>query len=352
MVKHRTRGGHARRHGLFASALLLGLGCGGGKGATADAGTGGAPVGGSGAGQDSGGDSGAGGTGGATVLALGEAEPSTIVVDDTYVYWTTTTAVRRMPKEGGAVTTLFSSLDSPDELKADDTSLYWTSIHANQGVMSGAKTGGTITTVAPGTARGLTIDADFAYWIQDGPSDEVMVRLAKMGGGTPATIASQTSFGRAAADDQFLYWAEGHMGRIQRVAKAGGTIVDLRAKDPDTTILATLDAIDIYFVTYGPVAQSSTLQRIAKTGGATTMLASGLDQPSDLAVTADAVYWLAQGDSGPTGALIKLSKTNGSQLSKVASQAPYRLALDAQYVYWTELGDHGFKNGRIVRIAR
>jgi hypothetical protein len=359
MSEHRAhRERSLSRRLLPAAALILGLGCGGGKGSPANAGAGGAGAEGgksaTGAGGSAvgGGAAGSGGGSAATVLAQGEAEPGSIVVDDSYLYWVTTTAVRRMPKTGGTASALFTALDSPDELKADDTALYWLNKPSNKDVMTGAKSGGQITTLSGGAGGGLVVDTDSAYWVQAAASGQEIVRVPKTSGGTPAMVASQNSFGRAVADDQFLYWAEGYKGRIQRVAKTGGTIMDLRPADPDTVILAALDTTDVYFLSYGATAQSSTLFRIGKTGGTTTTLTSGLDQASDLAVTTDAVYWLAPGDVGLDGALIKLSKTDGARVYTVPSNGPYRMAIDAQYVYWTEPGDHGSHNGRILRTAR
>jgi hypothetical protein len=296
---------------------------------------------------------GAGGANAATVLASGENAPGTIAVDDTTVYWTTQTAVRRVAKNGGTATALFSGQDHPDWLNADATSLYWTTKTANKDLLSGAKAGGQTTTVASGLGGSLLIDGDFAYWIQAGTSSgNVIVRQPKAGGGTLETIASQNNLGQIVADDSFLYWAEGYMGRIQRVAKTGGSIMDIRPKDPQTTIVARLDATDVYFATFGTTAQSSAVLHLPKGGGTTSTLAMGLDLPSDMAVTDDAVYVVALGDVSTSGALVKLSKADGSTVFKIPSHHAYALALDAQYVYWTEVGDTGSNNGRVLRTAR
>jgi hypothetical protein len=265
-----------------------------------------------------------------TVLANGENAPGTIAVDDTTVYWATQTAIRQVAKGGGAATALFAAQDHPDWLNGDAATLYWTAKTANKDLLSGAKTGGQTTTVASGLGGGLLIDGTFAYWIQAGTtSGNVIVRQPKAGGGTLETIASQSNFGEIVADDQYLYWAEGYMGRIQWAVKSGGSIMDIRPSDPQTTIVARLDATDVYFATFGATAQSSTVLHLPKGGGTTSTLATGLDQPSDMAITDDAVYVVSLGDVSTSGALVKLSKTDGSTVFKIPSHHAYALALDA-----------------------
>ncbi len=362
MLAHLPRAARSPSRWLLVPlALLVGVGCSSSAGSSPDAsGMGGSGGGGSGgagaagaAGAATGGAGGGGGTNSVTVLAAGENAPGTIVVDDTAVYWTTQTAVRQVAKAGGTATALFTAQDHPDWLNGDDTTLYWTAKTANKDLLSGAKTGGQTTTVASGLGGGLLIDGTFAYWIQAGASSgNVIVREPKAGGGTLETIASQSNFGEIVADDQYLYWAEGYMGRIQRVVKSGGSIMDIRPADPQTTIVARLDATDVYFATFGTTAQSSAVLHLPKGGGATSTLATGLDQPSDMAVTDDAVYVVALGDVSTSGALVKLSKADGSTVFKISSRHAYALALDAQYVYWTEVGDTGSNNGRVLRTAR
>jgi hypothetical protein len=362
MAEHRVRGASRGRSLLWVALCLLpGLGCGGGSGSPSDAGAAGAagsPAGGSGGGPGTGGGvaggaGGAGGAGLATTVAMGEDAPTTIVVDDNNLYWTTRSAVRRMSKGGGAATALYTALVSPDALAADASSLYWTSTLSDQGIMSGPKTGGQTITVLTGTLGNLAVDGDAVYAVNSQVSPSLLLRAPKTAGATSTTVTMQSAFGELVGDDQFLYWAEGYKGRIQRVAKTGGTIMEVRPADPDTTLLARLDGSDVYFASVGDVAQSGMLKRIAKSGGATATLATGLDTPTDIAVTADAVYWLERNDTDPSnGMLLVLSKTDGSVTKMVPTRQPYRLAVDAQSVYWTEVGDTGSKNGRVLRIPR
>jgi hypothetical protein len=71
-----------------------------------------------------------------------------------------------------------------------------------------------------------------------------------------------------------------------------------------------------------------------------------------MSITDDAVYVVSLGDVSTSGALVKLSKTDGSTVFKIPSHHAYALALDAQYIYWSEVGDTGSNNGRVLRTAR
>src|SRR4051812_48390043 len=68
----------------------------------------------------------------ATPIAIGQDQPGSMVVDDSYVYFTVYGdavghgSVRRVPKRGGAVTILADGESGPGFLTADATRLYWT----------------------------------------------------------------------------------------------------------------------------------------------------------------------------------------------------------------------------------
>lgn len=71
---------------------------------------------------------GAVGDAGAGVLATGEATPSSVALDATYVYFTNNMggAVRRVPKAGGPVTDFLTGLGRPLGLAVDASRLYYT----------------------------------------------------------------------------------------------------------------------------------------------------------------------------------------------------------------------------------
>jgi hypothetical protein len=301
---------------------------------------------------------GAGGAAGAaqgTPLAQGEDAPREIVVDDGNIYWATTHAVRSLPKAGGTPTTLFtSSQNTPTTLTADATNLYFGYVMSPTAVLTVPKAGGqAVMLVATGQPSGFVIDADFVYWFDS--SDNMVRRTAKAGGGTPEVLAAQPPLNLAAIDDQSLYgFTTQAEPRIGRIAKADGTTTILRPSDPATIFIRQL-AIDpsyVYFTTFMITAQSSVLNRMTKTGGDMTELASGLDQAAALAVTSDAIYWITAGDSGPPGYLARIPIAGGAAVNVATASHPVGLAVDAQYAYWTEFGTLGSRDGRVMRVAR
>ena len=73
-----------------------------------------------------------------------------MAVDDGFVDWTTTTAVRRIGKTGGTAMTLFSSQGSGDTLMVQEGRLYWRNSITPNGVFWGPISGGQATMLVGG----------------------------------------------------------------------------------------------------------------------------------------------------------------------------------------------------------
>jgi hypothetical protein len=332
--------------GTVALSLYL-AGCSSGSASPDASGSAGA-----GGGGGVGGGGGSAGAAAAVTVASGEDLPGAVAVDDSFVYWTTTTAVRRSAKSGGSAMTLFSSQGSGDNLIIDGTNLYWRNATTPNGVFSGPTTGGQATMVVGGLPSNFALDADSIYWIDAG--DLMLRRASKANGGTAQVLAGPGTFGTLVIDDQFLYWVEG-AGRVRRIAKTGGSITDLRPADSTPGLRASWTAADdtnVYFGADTTTAQTGVLIRVEKTGGAGEMLAGDLDSADAIAVGGDAVYWLTRGDSG-SGYLARIPRTGGAPTILASGLGlTIGIALDAEYAYWTEGGDPGARNGLIRRVPR
>jgi hypothetical protein len=348
------------RHGWAGRVALLAV-----VAATACGGGGGAPTGGGGSGGSAGGNSGAGGStgtggggGGATAgmtLAEGEDGPSSIALDGTNVYWTTRSAVRRMPKAGGTPTSLFSAQELPSDMIADDQNLYWANRTARR-IMRGAKTGGQGTPIGDGFG-GLGQDAEFVYWLVDSTTTTpiTVMRARKDGSGTPELLGSAPSLEPLAVDGQFIYWPEANMGRrVQRMPKAGGAATDIYTASADRSVaVVRLDETSVYFATRQLEAKTSTLEKLPKAGGAAVTLAGSLDAANAIAIAAGSVYWIARDDAGlGPGYLARIPASGGTPITIASDvQSPIALAVDAEHAYWAEFGQ-GVGTGRIRRVAR
>jgi hypothetical protein len=91
-----------------------------------------------------------------------------IALDTTWVYFADE-GLRRVPRTGGAVETLFPAASESLRMAVDDLSLYWTEEYATAGpywVKKVPKGGGNSTLVATSKelAYSLALDADCVYW--------------------------------------------------------------------------------------------------------------------------------------------------------------------------------------------
>jgi hypothetical protein len=115
--------------------------------------------------------------------------PNYLAVDATNLYWTSFSivggmaqdhqgTVLKMPKAGGAVTTLASGLGGPQRIVIDATTVYWTDDVDNT-IMKVPIAGGAPTIVASGQMgiNGIAVDATSVYWASS--TDETVMKVAK-----------------------------------------------------------------------------------------------------------------------------------------------------------------------------
>lgn len=152
------------------------------------------------------------------VLADKQDMPAAIAVDATHVYWANAgkAAVRRVPKAGGAVETLWERADTGAYALALDAT------HAYFGTLGGIgrvpKAGGAAETIESGDwPKRIAVDADAVYFA----SDTRVGRVPKAGdAGAAVGLGGGGEVGDAAIDDAFLYWVQ--QDGVRRVPKNGG----------------------------------------------------------------------------------------------------------------------------------
>ena len=105
--------------------------------------------------------------GGASSTVVTDLEgPWEVAVDASRVYWATSNTIKSAPLDGGTVSTLAAGY-GPTRIAVDSTRLYWTDTVAN-GVLSVPIGGGRVTTLSstPGSQpQDLAIDATSVYWV-------------------------------------------------------------------------------------------------------------------------------------------------------------------------------------------
>jgi hypothetical protein len=260
------------------------------------------------------------------VLTSTQNHPSGIAVDSSFVYWTnrasgTAGSVAKMPINGGAVTTLATSLDAPFPIAVDASRVYWANPVNPGNVMSVPLGGGTPTTYASGrnAPSAIAVDGTNLYWAE--VSGVYSVPIA---GGSIFTLVGISNPQRPicptglAIDASNAYWSDGCLGSIVgKVPLGGGTVVSLLG---GVAAGIVIDASDAYFVQVG------TLYKVPLAGGAATTLATNIGGTQIIAEDATYLY---------TPSLVQIPKAGGTPVT-LASSDPNGIAVDATAVYWTD----------------
>jgi hypothetical protein len=212
---------------------------------------------------------------------------------------------------------------------------------------------------------GLSV-ADLGVFGADGFADHTgdIVRVPLQG---PAvTLAAQQQVPRrAVADAAFVYWGTGE-GDVLRVPIEGGATETL-ASGLHWSIGLALDADSVYWADWGRLrgdshanhfAMPSTgaILRVAKTGGPVTTLVAGRNQPAELVLDTQFLYWVESGVEraggaepiANTGKVLRVPLAGGEVTTLASRQdAPWSPWLDGPNLYWT-LQEHQ----RIARAPR
>jgi len=214
--------------------------------------------------------------------------------------------------------------------------------------------GGTVTTIASGNTwgvsggvRGLVVDGSGVYWTIAGDvfvsSGEVMA-LAGVPVDNPSLLASTTPTVLAsglrhpvgiALDGASIYWIEsdcctagGASGGVSKINKDGSSLVHLATGLYEVSGI-TIDASNVYFGIW-----NGNLYKVPKNGGAVTDLSGPLGMASQVIANDSSFVYYGNIWNGGVGKIAK----DGSGSSWVASglNQPSGIAVDGTGVYWTE----------------
>ncbi len=186
----------------------------------------------------------------ATTLASNLDGPRLVVAGSADVYWTGSGpgAVEGVPLDGGSVATIANDPHGGAGLAIDAANLYWSTA---AGIFKAPLTGGAATNIGPGAAA-IAVDATSVYYVTATPNGPGVVGLVPIAGGAPTTLATGRtgSLPAVAVDDQNVYWIEGDgtiaEGAVAAVPKSGGIVAILASGLSDPSVIA-VDGSGIYF---------------------------------------------------------------------------------------------------------
>jgi hypothetical protein len=288
-----------------------------------------------------------------TTIDPAQLNGSTLAIDASALYFTTTAGAMRLPLAGGAPILVAAGMHGP--LVLDASTVYGFDA---TGIVSAPKSGGTPTSVRAGTQLGqhLAIDATRLYFHDyygvraNGDNyHQSIFALTLATGAVINLVTNQFVTSRFVDDGANLYWFSdncppGHL-QLMSVAKTGGSA---------TTLLTSTESAD------GPVFDGSALFWTRSGGCATpppapalrmlpigavtpTELAVALDQPGDLAVDGSSVYFTVHYDT-----IAKVAKSGGTPTALASKlMRPTALVLDDASLYWINAGD-----GSIVKTSK
>lgn len=282
------------------------------------------------------------------VLALGQASANAVVLDETAVYFTDFVldgTVMVVPKAGGAATPLATGQAYPGGIAVDDGHIYWTTGHigADGLIRRAGKDGTGLVNLASGqsTSMGLALDQDSVYWANYlAPGD--VLRVAKDGAAAPLVLATVgMGLTRIAVDEANVYFLDFYGSTLNRVAKTGG-IASLLATEKGLLGGFAIDATSAY------LAAGTDLVVVDKASFSAKVLAT-TGGPTDVAVDADSVYFT----DGALGQVLRVAKSGGEPVILASGQdGPSGLAVDTWCVYWANRGSLNGSDGGVMKTRK
>jgi hypothetical protein len=206
--------------------------------------------------------------GGAPILLveIAGASPTNAVVDETHIYWNDYPRIRRVLIGGGDAETIIDGGVWIHDLVVDKTRLYWTPLDLKESViMSADKSGAGQGPLCMTSLRAsqLTHDESWLYWRSDLDPSGTTSRIERINalGGTSSVVVSGISPGYFAVHQGSVYWTELKQGRVLRAPVSGGSPEVLATGLAEPTEIAVDDS-GIYLLT-GALSELGAVMRLS-----------------------------------------------------------------------------------------
>jgi hypothetical protein len=266
-------------------------------------------------------------------LYSGQDYPTALAFDGTTVFWSTGTKMMTGSLCGDAATVLVDGEPSPLAMAVDATAAYWIAAAVPGGVRTVARAGGTPTTLAstptPAAISGIAVDDAFVYYA----ADEGIVSVAKATGNA-TMLSMHGADGPFAVDaSQICYGASGVF--CMNKDGSGERAIAKPVGQAGVKVIAT-DETTVYFATTTPAPAGTrndwVLLSVAKSGGATTMLAQNEAPIYGIGTTDAEVLWITA-----DGEVRKMQKSGGAIATLASGTAGGgELVVTPPAILWTQ----------------
>ncbi|MBL8607277.1 MAG: hypothetical protein JNL38_08155 [Myxococcales bacterium] len=266
----------------------------------------------------------------AVVLARGVTSPGYVALDRDHVYWATwedVGGVHRVPRAGGAVAPVAAPQTGTFALAVDETHVYFST---SSGVKRVPKGGGAVSLLGPGDSADIVFDgANVVYSVYREGDAGGAVRSVPRGGGSVTTVSSGISGAEGLAiDDRFIYVAQEQGAAILELPRGGGVPRGLSAAYARRI---AIDADFVYYATYS----SAAIRRVGRASGAVAEVATSTSpsRAANMVLDGDTIYWTA---AGAPSRLFRVAKTGGSAVEIASGTELIGLAVDERAICWSD----------------
>ncbi len=206
--------------------------------------------------------------------------PWNLAIDSTSVYWVENNlngVVKKVPIQGGLITTLATGLVEPSAIAVDSTHVYWIERNNGNGKLKKVnKNGGSVITLIPNPSyptglnnaqNFIVLDTNNIYFADGKSGGGGAIRKISKNGGAVTTLVDKGILNlrpAIATDGTYVYFTD-DLGNIKRVS-VNATNVDASTIPPlgsGNPLAMTLDSSNIYWTEYF----GGTVKKMHKGGG-------------------------------------------------------------------------------------